>query len=246
MQDPERPIGPDANLRDALRESGYAFVPGASMRPQLQAVAGMDDWLEFSESWNDLPVDNYMADHGRYRRRRHAVYSVSAGGEISRLPAQPHYQALDYNPVNGGIERWFEPVRADLGEGPSMRAVLGFCWQLFGAVAGSPSRAWKVEVHQFRIEAQGDALGLPTPEGMHRDGADYVLVLLVRRSNVRSGTTLIGSPDGAFRSSFTLALPFDAALVDDHRVYHGVTPVEAIDPAQAAWRDVLVVTFRHA
>ena len=44
-----------------------------------------------------------------------------------------------------------------------------------------------------------------------------------------SGTTLIGSPDGGFRSSFTLAAPFDAALVDDHRVYHGVTPVEAID-----------------
>ena len=202
---------PEPNLGDALREYGYAFVPGATLRPQLEAVAGLEDWLAFSESWNDLPVDNYMADHGRYRRRRHAVYSVGGDGQFSRLPAQPHYQALDYNPVNGGIERWFEPVRADLGEGPSMRAALGFCRQLFGTVAGTPDQAWKVEVHQFRIEAQGDALGLPTPEGMHRDGVDYVLVLLVRRSNVRSGTTLIGSPGGDFRSSFTLASPFDAA-----------------------------------
>lgn len=245
MHDPESTMGPDATLRDALRGPGYAFVPGATMRPQLEAFAGLEDWLEFSESWNDLPVDNYMADHGRYRRRRHAVYSVARDGHFSRLPAQPHHQALDYNPVNGGIERWFEPVRADLGEGPSMRAVLGFCRQLFAAVAGTPSHAWKVEVHQFRIEAQAGAPGLPTPEGMHRDGVDYVLVLLVRRSNVRSGTTLIGSLDGAFRSSFTLASPFDAALVDDHRVYHGVTAVETIDPAQAAWRDVLVVTFRR-
>ena len=46
--------------------------------------------------------------------------------------------------------------------------------------------------------------------------------------------------------SFTLAAPFDAALVDDSRVYHGVTPVEPLDPALPAHRDVLVVTFRRA
>ena len=40
--------------------------------------------------------------------------------------------------------------------------------------------------------------------------------------------------------------PFDAALVDDARVYHGVTPVQPLDPALPAHRDVLVVTFRNA
>jgi len=33
------------------------------------------------------------------------------------------------------------------------------------------------------------------------------------------------------------------AFVDDRRVYHGVTPVEPLDPAHEAHRDVLVVTF---
>ena len=46
--------------------------------------------------------------------------------------------------------------------------------------------------------------------------------------------------------SFTLAPPFDAALVDDARVLHGVTPVTPHDPGRPAWRDVLVVTFRRA
>jgi hypothetical protein len=32
--------------------------------------------------------------------------------------------------------------------------------------------------------------------------------------------------------------------VDDARCYHGVTPVEAENPARPAYRDVLVVTFR--
>jgi hypothetical protein len=44
--------------------------------------------------------------------------------------------------------------------------------------------------------------------------------------------------------SFTLTSPLDAALVDDGRVYHGVTAVTALDPGLAAHRDVLVLTLR--
>jgi hypothetical protein len=80
---------------------------------------------------------------------------------------------------------------------------------------------------------------------MHRDGVDFVLVLLIGRRNVRSGVTSIRAPDGRTLGSFTLSQPMDAALLDDLRVMHGVTPVEAIDPSQPACRDVLVVTFRH-
>jgi hypothetical protein len=46
--------------------------------------------------------------------------------------------------------------------------------------------------------------------------------------------------------SFTLTEPMDAALVDDDRVFHGVTPLGRLDPAKPAYRDVLVVTFRRA
>ncbi len=107
-------------------------------------------------------------------------------------------------------------------------------------------QAWRVETHQFRIEARPGEPGQPTPEGVHRDGVDHVLVLLVARRNIASGTTTIHSSDGKLLGSFTLAETFDAALVDDARVFHGVTPVEPQDPAQPAYRDVLVVTFKRA
>ena len=67
---------------------------------------------------------------------------------------------------------------------------------------------------------------------MHRDGVDYALVLLIGRRNIQSGVTSIHGPDGRDLGSFTLAEPFDAAWVDDHRVMHGVTPVEPIDPTR--------------
>ena len=108
----------------------------------------------------------------------------------------------------------------------------------------SPSGTWHVEVHQFRIEARRGEAGRPTPEGSHRDGVDYVLVLLVNRTNIASGMTSVHDLAGTQLGEFTLTQPLDAALVDDARVLHGVTPVEPLDPATPGYRDVLVVTFR--
>jgi hypothetical protein len=218
---------------------GFAFVHGADMRALFGPMA---DWQAFAASWNDLGLDTYMADGGRYRKRRHAAFGARAGEPIHRKPNQPHYQSRDYNPLNGGIARWFDPVLPEVANGESMTAILAACRALFESLAST--RVWHIEVHQFRIEARSGAAGQPTPEGMHRDGVDYVLVLLVGRRNIQSGVTSIHDAEGRDLGSFTLAEPCDAAWVDDHRVMHGVTPVEPIDPAQPGFRDVLVVTFR--
>lgn len=231
-------------LAAALARDGFAFMPARRMGPLLAEAGTLADWDRFARSWDDLALDTYMADGGRYRRRRHAVYRV-ADGAIVRQPHQPHYQSVDYNPLHGGIERWFEPVKPEIADSASMTTILGFCRALFGGLAPKVM-AWHVELHQFRIEARIGETGHPTPEGMHRDGVDYVLVLLVRRRNIKSGTTTIHGLDRAPLGSFTLTDPLDAALVHDARVYHGVTPVEPLDPAAPAHRDVLVVTFRRA
>lgn len=213
------------------------------MRDLLLGTGPLTDWTAFEESWNALGLDTYMADGGRYRRRRHAVFTVPARGAATREPNQPHYQSTEYNPIHGGVERWFEPVLDPIAQGDSLTTVLRFCQRLFGALAPNVGN-WRVEVHQFRIEASKGESGRPTPEGLHRDGVDYVLVLLINRRNIASGVTGICDPSGRSLGSFTLTNPFDAALVDDHRVAHGVTPVEAIDAGEPAYRDVLVVTFR--
>jgi hypothetical protein len=229
-------------LTETIRQDGYSFVEAPAMRALLEQTGPLSDWPAFAASWDDLGPDTYMADGGRYRKRRHAVFTVSADG-IARQPAQPHYQSRDYNTLNGGIERWFEPVREPIGAGPSMTTILTFCRQLFGRL--TPAHAWHVEVHQFRIEARAGQSGRPTPEGMHRDGVDHVLVLLVNRRNIASGMTSVHDLTGHALGDFTLTHPFDAALVDDARVMHGVTPVEPLDPAEPGYRDVLVVTFRR-
>ena len=233
-------------IRDQLRATGFARADHAVMRPLL-LEAGLRDWDGFASSWNDLGPDVYMADGGRYRQRRHAVFTATARG-ITRQPAQPHYQSRDYNPLNGGVQRWFAPIVVDDSEGSALHAILCLCRDMFDAlvppVGATHPAPWQVEVHQFRIEARAGQPGLPTPEGMHRDGVDWVLVLLIARRNVASGETRIADPSGHPLGSFTLTDPMDAAWVDDNRVTHGVTAIEPVDPSLPAYRDVLVVTFR--
>lgn len=230
------------DLAATIARDGYVFVPGAALRDALAAAGSLADWDGFAASWNDLGLDTYMADGGRYRKRRHAVFAADAGG-IRRKPHQPHYQSRDYNALNGGIERWFAPVAPAIGDSASLGTILSFCRALFDRLTPTPS--WHIEMHQFRIEARADAPGLPTPEGTHQDGVDHVLVLLIGRRNLREGVTTVTDLARRKLGSFTLAEAFDAALVDDNRVMHGVTAVAPVDPALPASRDVLVVTFRR-
>ena len=78
-------------LTETIREAGFAFVHAEEMRAALQRAGSLDDWPAFAASWDDLGLDTYMADGGRYRKRRFAVFGAKAGAPaIPRKPHQPH------------------------------------------------------------------------------------------------------------------------------------------------------------
>ncbi|QDV09406.1 hypothetical protein Poly30_49640 [Planctomycetes bacterium Poly30] len=236
---------PGGGLRGTLRElqdRGFAFLSRADALQQL--TGDFPDWEAFAASWDDLGIDEHMADHGRYRRRRHGVFTAGREGALTRLPDAPHFQDLEYNRLNGGVDRSFLPVEASAAATESFGCLARYGQRLFGALAPDVGH-WLVEAHQFRIEARPGEHGQPTPEGVHRDGVDFVLVALVRRVNIQSGTTTIHDAEGEELGEFTLTHPLDLALVDDTRVWHGVTAVEPLDPAVPAYRDVLVLTYRR-
>jgi hypothetical protein len=227
-----------------IQRRHFVSVDAGQMQQLLpQSTAG---WSSFAASWEDLGVDTYMADGGRYRRRRFGTFSVCSRAIVHK-PHQPHYQSRDYNALNGGIERWFQPIVDEVAAGPCLREILRLSFTIFDAVTPASRRpaSWHTECHQFRIEASAGAQGMPTPEGLHRDGVDWVLVMLVKRENVGAGVTSIHDSGRNLIGRFTLQQPLDCAFVDDGRVYHGVTPIVPVDPQRPAHRDVLVVTLRR-
>lgn len=241
------PWTPAADLLPVLRRQGYAVLNAA-------ATAGLcrldlADLAAFQASWNDLPPDQYLKDGGRYRRRRHACF-IAEGDRCNAVAHRAHWQPLSYNALHGGMERWFEPMQARFVQMPAWtRLVAGIgavCAQVAApASAQTAVDPWYVEAHQFRIDTAG-GIGRPTPEGAHRDGVDFVAVILIGRSGVKGGETRVFEAQGPSGQRFTLSEPWSMLLLDDTRVIHETTPIQPLRPATPdGWRDTLVLTYRR-
>lgn len=229
-----------------LARKDFVYLPPERTRFLLTEVSDtpFDDWAAFCDSWSNLHLDPYMADGGSYRKRRHATLSALPSSRLFQIsPHQPHFQSLHYNPLNGGVARHFEPIEREILTGATMTSLITLGCELFGRL--SPYYPWHVEVHQFRIEADGGKQGRPTPEGIHRDGVNYVMMMMVQRKNLVAGATTVYDLDKTRLDDFTLQQPLEMAIVNDERVYHGVTPIVQLDPTTPATRDVLVITFRR-
>ncbi|WP_051768213.1 2OG-Fe dioxygenase family protein [Sphingobium sp. DC-2] len=222
-----------------------ATPPALLLPPGKLVDPGNPEWATFARSWNDLPHDTWMADGGTYRRRRYAAFEV-AGGKCTRLPHRPHYQERDHNPLNGGVERWFAPMDEDPAGSRLFQALVWSTASLIADASRQCPPPWTVEAHQFRIEALSGQPGLPTPEGMHHDGRDWVLIPLVGGSDYAGGESRVEDAFGACILEHRLTSPGEALLLDDRTVRHGTTPIESAIPGAPEWRDTLVLTFAQA
>jgi hypothetical protein len=222
-----------------LQRQGFALL-GAARTHELAAIDPAD-WTALAASWNDLPADPHLRDGGRYRARRHASLQLNLDmTAIARAVTRPHWQPLDYNALHGGFERWFAPITPAALANPALQTLILTLAKLFADVAGHELPF--VEVHQFRIDT-ASGIGRPTPEGAHRDGVDYVAVVLVDRVAVRGGETRVFQADQPAGLRFTMTAPASALLLDDQRVIHETTPLQP-DTAHGH-RDTLVVTYRR-
>ena len=225
-----------SHVKEALRDDGYAVL-----RPQdVAALAGcpLAALRALEGSWNTLALDNYLKDGGRYRRRRHSCF-VQDGGRLTQTAHRPHWQPVEYNALHGGMHRLFEPIEpaivAQAAWQQLIRALGDACSQVKG------QQPWFIEAHQFRIDTT-DGIGRPTPEGAHRDGVDFVAVLLIGREQIKGGETRIFEADGPNGKRFTLTEPWSLLLLDDAAVIHESTPIQPV--GKHGHRDTLVLTYR--
>jgi hypothetical protein len=224
------------NVVQNLSQAGYAFVPAAQLGPVLRIDVAQLNPLQ--AWWNSLPRDQYLRDGGHYRSRRHASF-IQEGSVLTLAPHRAHWQPTSYNALHGGLERWFEPIAAEVVKTPAWTQLVISIGSLFAAVR--PADRWFIEAHQFRIDTVG-GIGRPTPEGAHRDGVDFVALMLVRRRNVRGGETRVFDANGPTGIRFTMEEPWSLLLMDDARVIHETTPIQP--DGEDGVRDTLVLTYR--
>jgi hypothetical protein len=231
-------LTPQSETVARLTESGYAFLSPTDTATLLDVDLSQLNALR--ESWVALPRDVYLRDGGKYRARRHNCFvQTFSSGVLTAVPRRPHWQPTSYNALHGGLERWFEPIEPEVLNAPVWGKLVASIGVLFERVR--PVDQWFIEAHQFRIDT-ANGIGRPTPEGAHRDGVDFVAVILAGRRNVRGGETHVFDASGPSGVRFTMQEPWSMLLMDDARVIHETTPIQP-DTDQGV-RDTLVLTYR--
>jgi hypothetical protein len=207
----------------ALNEQGFTII---DLPPASQ---------EILDSYDACPVDNYMGHGTRYKRfsQYHLYWQDGAGWQFKLLPHRDYTTYMKFNPVAGGVRRVYEPIQGDFT--PLIR---------LGA-EGFPldnTTDWQINVHQNRTCADGDTNGPLTPEGVHHDGHEFVMIGILRRNNVSGGKTRLWNP-GEPKPFWTGTLqPRQAVLLDDRAIAHDVTDVTSAD-GDPGHRDIFIVAF---
>jgi hypothetical protein len=186
-------------------------------------------------SFNDLPSDDHLPSRFPYRSRRYSRCHFTSGA-ITWLSENPFYQSAEYNPLAAGQLRMFHPLKEQTKD--KIASVF------IPAVAQHvPGDRFTIGVHQIRIIATDQEMGKPAPEGIHRDGFDFVAVVAVSRKNVNGGVTMLVDLEDHDKVFFEETLETGGAILfDDRQVAHYTTPITPRYPGLAS-RDVFVLTF---
>lgn len=232
-------------ITDEIVNNGYFFV-GAKNNSVFNTIES--DWFKFAESWNELELDTYMMDGGKYRYRKHAVLkSDKYTNHIVQIHNTPHYQSYDYNSLNGGIERWYKCIDDNVISSNSFGKIIEHALKVFNLCEinnlDENWSSWYIEAHQFRIIANNEIHGEPTPEGIHKDGVSYIFMMPIHKDNIKGGISSIYDNHQKELCQFEMKVG-DATYVDDTKMFHGVSGIFPVTDDRNGIRDMLVLTFK--
>ena len=190
---------------------------------------------EVLDSYDDCPWDEYMGNGTRYKRfsQYRMTWDEATGWNFELLAHRDYTTFKKFNPVAGGVRRQYQPIQVDFT--PVIRAAAE-------GIPLDPSESWQINVHQNRTCATPDKPGVLTPEGVHQDGHQNVMIAILRRVNVLGGETRLWDL-GASEPFWTGVLqPGQAVLLNDEAIAHDVTDVLPLNGAPGH-RDILIVAF---
>lgn len=192
---------------------------------------------ELANSFDDLPRDPYTP--GGSRRRRFCQYQLQWGNndwEIRKLPLRPFIQPKKNNGLVGGVARYFKDIDIDL---------MPYIREMLRVVMPDSQIGWQVNAHLIRVDASQDEHGIPAPEGPHRDGVDYIMMLCVNRTNALGGETTIYDDNKNLILRKTLQ-EGDAIIIEDRKLIHDASQVGVHDRTLSAQRDMLILAIMKA
>ncbi len=200
---------------------------------KFQRISNIHD-AAFAPFFTNLPLDPYI--QGGFRRRRFSRFQGSPDN-LTRLEHKYFEQSSVVNRLAGGIRRDFPELEEGLCQIPEFQSLVS----RFVDFSKIEPETTEIGIHQIRIVASPGEIGEPAPEGIHRDGFDFVGIFCISRQNLSGAEThLHEDPDQP--PIFAKELhPGEFVLVNDRQLYHFTTGMKAVEAVEGT-RDVFVMT----
>ena len=203
----------------------------------------LTQYARFCENLGDDPY-HPRENGGRTRRLAQHYVTYEHKNEaikITRLKTQPFLQG-EYNKLTGHIERPFEDHLLETDMKGYIR--YGFREIISRWPDEKNEFEWLVNCHLIRTHAFKDKAGDPAPEGVHRDGVEYIIMGCVGTCNISGAISTLYKSEEANSAIYSCTLaPGEALLVDDRQLMHGVSPVVA--KGDPAYRDMILMGFHY-
>ncbi|MFV0573955.1 MAG: 2OG-Fe dioxygenase family protein [Vibrio sp.] len=193
---------------------------------------------EFSllrETFGDLIDDNYLQGKAIFRKRRYSTCTVDKDQLYWQDTSKTFFQPKEMNNYAGGIERRFESL-GNLAKSFSSGKIIPFIMEYLEL-----NKA-EVGIHQIRITANNEYIGLPAPEGPHQDGFDFVCTVCINKTNTAGGNSIVLNHNDIVLNK--QLEPGDLLLIDDKHYYHYASPIVPLLPGEA-WRDMFIFTINQ-
>lgn len=188
----------------------------------------------FKQFFTELPADPYVK--GNYRFRRLSRFKVFSD-ELIKLPHGYLFQSKKYNPLLGDLKREFAELDDAMIELDDFKKLIFE----FSYLCKLNPEEMEIGVHQIRTTCSPSNYGNPAPEGIHRDGTDFIGIFSVQRENIQGGETHLYKSKKDSPVFSKILNPGELLLVNDHEFFHFTTPIKPTFSDEGT-RDVFVLT----
>jgi hypothetical protein len=162
----------------------------------------------------------------------------TAPAAIKVLTSSTFKQDKEYNSFQGDIERKFENLEDSTIHSEGMKELI----YLFRDVNRLP-QGTTIDIHQMRIITAKEHTQV-SPEGVHRDGYDFISMIGISRHNVTGGNLLVyADKDGDHFLSMPLAAG-EVITLDDNKLWHNASAIKAIDQQKMGHMDAFILTAK--
>jgi hypothetical protein len=180
-----------------------------------------------------------------YRKRSAARFQTTfnkAEIEIRRLPLGVFSQKTSEDDVRA-LERIFAEMSNAITDNLQFLTLIKTLASLVKDTR-EEARALEMTAHQVRIVARSQYAGDNAPEGIHQDGADYIVsAIVINKQGIRGGVSTVYGPD---KKTPYLEMPLEPGqgifqADSGSPFWHDVTPIE-LDPqssSEEGFRDMI-------